>query len=108
MSATLTVTGSIAPLRLTRRGRLVVLTFFTMLLLAAFVVAGGSSVATREGGTAEPVRVIEVDEGQTLWQIASSVAGPGETGEMVYRIRELNALPSSTLVEGQELAVPLR
>ena len=96
-----------APLRLTRRGRLVVTLFLTILIIGAFVVFGGASVATREGGTAEAVRVIEVEQGQSLWQIAESVAEPGETREMVYRIRELNSLPGSTLVEGQELAVPL-
>lgn len=95
-----------APLRLTRRGRLVAL-FLTILIVGAFVISGGASVATREGGTPEAVRVIEVEQGQSLWQIASSVAEPGETREMVYRIRELNSLPGSTLVEGQELAVPL-
>jgi hypothetical protein len=100
------VTAS-SPLRLTRRGRLVVTLVLTCLIVAAFVVAGGASVATREGGAAEAVRIVEVEQGQTLWQIAASVAAPGETGEMVYRIRELNSLPGSGLVEGQELAVPL-
>lgn len=96
-----------APLRLTRRGRLVLTLVMTCLIVAAFVVFGGASMATREGGVAEQVRIIEVEQGQTLWQIAGSVAAPGETGEMVYRIRELNSLPGSGLVEGQELAVPL-
>jgi hypothetical protein len=96
------------PLRLTRRGRLVVTLVLTCLIVTAFVVSGGASVATREGGAAAPVRIVEVEEGQTLWQIAGSVAAPGETGEMVYRIRELNSLPGSGLVEGQELAVPVR
>lgn len=99
--------GAAAAVRLTRRGRLVVTMFLTVLIVAAFIVFGDASVATRDGGTAESVRIIEVEQGQTLWQIASSVAEPGETGEMVYRIRELNSLPGSGLVEGQELAVPL-
>jgi hypothetical protein len=94
--------------RLTRRGRLFVTLFLTTLIVAAFIVLGGASVATREGGTPEPVEVIEVEQGQTLWQIASAVAEPGETREMVYRIRELNSLPGNSLVEGQELAVPRR
>jgi predicted Zn-dependent protease len=81
--------------------------FMTCLIVAAFVVLGGASVATRDIGVAEPVRVVEVEQGQTLWQIAASVAAPGETGDMVYRIRELNSLAGSSLVEGQELAVPL-
>lgn len=99
--------GPAGPLRLTRRGRLVVTMFLTVLIVGAFVVFGSTSEATREAGRAESVRIVEVEEGQTLWQIASSVAEPGETREMVYRIRELNSLPGSSLVEGQELAVPV-
>ena len=96
-----------AAVRLTRRGRLVVTMLLTVLVVAAFVVFGDASVATREGGTAESVRIIEVEQGQTLWQIASSVAESGQTGQMVYKIRELNSLSGNGLVEGQELAVPL-
>jgi hypothetical protein len=94
-------------LRLTRRGRLVVTLVMTCLIVAAFMVSGGASVATREAGSPDPVRIVEVEQGQTLWQIAGTVAAPGETAEMVLRIRELNSLPGNGLVEGQELAVPV-
>ena len=93
--------------RLTRRGRLVMTLVLTAMIVAAFVVLGGASVATRDAGDPEQVRVIEVEQGQTLWGIASQVSGDGDVREMVYRIRELNSLPDSSLVEGQELAVPL-
>jgi predicted Zn-dependent protease len=93
--------------RLTRRGRLVVTLVLTAMIVAAFVVFGGASVATRDAGAPEQVRVVEVEQGQTLWGIASQASDDGDVREMVYRIRELNSLPDSTLVEGQELAIPL-
>ena len=93
-------------MRLTRRGRLVVTLVLTAMIVAAFVVFGGASVATRDAGAPEQVRVIEVEQGQTLWGIASQASGDGDVREMVYRIRELNSLPDSSLVEGQELADP--
>lgn len=93
--------------RLTRRGRLVVTLVLTAMIVAAFVVFGGASVATRDAGAPEQVRVVEVEQGQTLWGIASQASGDGDVREMVYRIRELNSLPDSSLVEGQELAIPL-
>lgn len=99
--------SSTGQLRLTRRGRLVVTLVLTAMIVAAFVVLGGASMATREGGTPVQVRVIEVEQGQTLWGIASEASGSGDVREMVYRIRELNSLPDSSLVEGQELAVPV-
>jgi len=42
-----------------------------------------------------------------LWAIASAVAEPGQVREMIHQIKELNALPSAALAEGQEIAVPV-
>ena len=94
------------PVRLTRRGRLLVTLVLTMLVLGVFLLAGGSSVATREAGDPQPIRTVEVQSGQTLWAIASEIAEPGEVREMVYTIQRLNSLPDATLTEGQVLAVP--
>ena len=95
------------PVRLTRRGRLTVTLTFLGLVLATMVALGGSwAVASLGGGEPAPVRVVEVQPGDTLYGIASSMAEPGEVRDMVHRIQELNALPSATIAEGQELAVP--
>jgi len=94
--------------RLTRRGRLVLLMAFVAMVFVALSVFGGESAATRESGVPVETRTVEVAEGDTLWQIASSVAGPGEVREMVHQIEELNALPGAGIVEGQEIAVPVR
>ncbi len=95
------------PVRLTRRGRLTLTLTFLGLVLAATVAVGGSW-ATASLGSGEPVQVrtVEVQPGDTLYGIASSIAEPGEVREMVYRIQELNSLPTATIAEGQELAVP--
>ncbi len=93
--------------RLTRRGRLALTLFFLGAVLVLFTAFGPKVVATGEQGTPVETKTVVVGQGDTLWQIASKVAGPGETREMVYRIKELNALPSSTIHSGQELAVPL-
>ena len=89
--------------RLTRRGRLVVLLAFVAVLLAAFTVLGDRSAATDE-----PLRTttVEVGVGDTLWEIAADVAGPGQVRDMVYTIEELNALDSSALQVGQLIVVP--
>ena len=96
-----------AAVRLTRRGRLTLTLTFLGLLLAAMVAVGGSwATASLGGGEPTPVRVVEVQPGDTLYGIASSVAEPGEVRAMVYRIQELNSLPTATIAEGQKLAVP--
>ncbi|HEU4513729.1 MAG TPA: LysM peptidoglycan-binding domain-containing protein [Nocardioidaceae bacterium] len=93
--------------RLTRRGRLTLLLVFVGLAFALFTVFGGQSAATGEAGEPVETTTVVVGEGDTLWGIASEVAEPGEVREMIHYIQELNALPSASLMRGQELAVPV-
>ena len=99
--------GAETPVRLTRRGRVVVIFLFLGLLLAALTAFGTTSAATGEAGEPVPTRTVMVDQGDTLWMIAAEVAAPGEVREMVHRIEELNALAGSGLYVGQRIAVPV-
>jgi predicted Zn-dependent protease len=94
--------------RLTQRGRVV---FVLVFLAAAFVVMvafGGWATATHDAGTPEPVRVVEVEPGDTLYSIAGDVAAPGQVRAMVHHIQQLNSLSGATLQVGQKLAIPAR
>ena len=104
-------------LRLTRRGRLVVTLAFLVIAMTALTLFSGDSAATDgtrdgvvsggvEGGGA--TRTVEVQEGDTLWAIASGVAGPGEIREVVHEIQDLNSLSGVAVTEGQRIAVPVR
>lgn len=93
--------------RLTRRGRLILLLLFVGLAFALISVFGGHSAATGEAGLPVETRTVVVGEGDTLWGIASDVAEPGEVREMIHHIQQLNALPSASLMQGQKLAVPV-
>ena len=93
--------------RLTRRGRLVLLVAFVALAFVALTVFVGESAATGKANAPMQTRTVEVGEGDNLWQIASTVAEPGEVREMIHQIEELNALSGVGLVEGQEIAVPV-
>jgi len=94
--------------RLTRRGRLVVTLVFLGTVLLAAVAFGARSAATGDAGSPVPTRMVQVGPGDTLWGIASQVAGPGQVREKVLQIEELNALPGPALRVGQRLAVPVR
>ncbi|MBA2465912.1 MAG: LysM peptidoglycan-binding domain-containing protein [Nocardioidaceae bacterium] len=93
--------------RLTRRGRLVLTVVLLGLLLAAFTMFGSTSAASGDAGEPIPTRTVMVQEGDTLWGIASGVAEPGEVREMVHHIEQLNALSGASVNVGQELAVPV-
>jgi Tfp pilus assembly protein FimV len=95
--------------RLTRRGRVVVLLVGLVLALAAGVFLGAGSVATERPGTPEPSRVVQVGAGDTLWDIAADAAaatGEDDVRAMVARIARLNALESGMVLAGQRLRVP--
>jgi predicted Zn-dependent protease len=100
------ITRPRSTVRLTQRGRVV---FVLAFLAAAFVVMvafGGWATATRDTGTPEPVRVVEVQPGDTLYGIAGQVAEPGHVREMVLHIQQLNSLSDAGLQVGQKLAIP--
>ena len=95
-------------LRLTRRGRLVLLLLVLTVLMGAVLALSGYSAASDTLGSPPQTRTVVVGEGDTLWAIASRLAAPGEVREVVHQLEELNALPGPELTEGQRIAVPTR
>lgn len=97
--------GGDAPLRLTRRGRVVVFVLALGVGLAGML---GNQVAN--AGTAAPgvpVQTHTVRAGETLWGIASGLAAPGEdVRDVVDDLVALNDLPGSGLTAGQQILLP--
>jgi Na+-transporting methylmalonyl-CoA/oxaloacetate decarboxylase gamma subunit len=90
-------------LRLTRRGRLIVLLLLSGLLLAAFSMGRVSSQAA---GPERPPRAVVVAPGDTLWSIAAKASPQEDPRVVVDRIAEVNHLDGATLRPGQRLLVP--
>jgi len=94
-------------LRLTRRGRLVVfLASLVAVLSVLFVVLSDAATGTAERGAPVPVRMVQVESGDTLWTIASRAAPGQDPRDLIDRIEELNSLHGSLRV-GSQIAVPL-
>lgn len=99
-----------SPLRLTRRGRVVVAVAAALLVTVISLLAAGVAQATNDGpppGTARQhlVQVI-VRPGQSLWSVAES-ADPGQdTRAVIQQIIDLNSLAGDTVFAGQQLWVP--
>jgi Tfp pilus assembly protein FimV len=93
--------------RLTRRGRVVVVVAALLVAFAVgvFLTAAGS-VATQRPGTPEPTRIVQVGSGDTLWDIAAGLADDGDVRAEMEEIKQLNALDSGVLQAGQRLVVP--
>ena len=97
---------STGTLRLTRRGRLVVLALGVLLAVLVGVVLATGSVATSEKGTPPPTEVITVSGGDTLWAIAAERADDGDVRATIEHIQQLNSLDGGLVVAGQRLRVP--
>ncbi|HEY8473584.1 MAG TPA: LysM peptidoglycan-binding domain-containing protein [Natronosporangium sp.] len=93
-----------ATVRLTRRGRLVVLTF--CLLLAGLVAALAASTSRADAPV--PPRTAVVQPGDTLWSVAERHAPSGDPYGTIEEIRRLNGLSGNTIHPGQELLLPRR
>jgi hypothetical protein len=94
-------------LRLTPRGRLVVVVLFLLTLLAGGVLSGsGVSLATNQAGPAHAYRYVTVQPGQTLWGIAKEVAPQRDPRATIEDIRRLNALSDTGVQAGQQIALP--
>ncbi len=106
-----------APVRLTRRGRVVVVVFLALLATAALFAVGlvpsqaSPSVAPASGGavsagvSASGSSVV-VQPGESLWSIATRVAPSVDPRVEVGRLIERNGLAGTEIQAGQVLVVP--
>ena len=94
------------PLRLTRRGRLVITGTLTAAGIGATMFTGTVSLAGTQAQHL-PVRYVTVAPGDTLWSIAGEAAPGEDRRDTVHRIVDLNALRDASLSVGQRVAVPL-
>ena len=95
-------------LRLTRRGRTVLVSLIAIpLALAGFfaVISGGNAAASDAHVTAS-FHYLTVQEGQTLWSIAENIAPQDDPRQVIADIVTLNDLSSGVITPGEKLAIP--
>ena len=94
--------------RLTRRGKVVVLAGAVALIALLVVMFGSSSFAGDQVGAAPETTSVRVMPGQTLWEIAAEANPNGDIRKTVDEIVRLNSLPNASALQlGSEIAVPV-
>ena len=103
-------------LRLTTRGRAVFSVLGATVIsvtMAAIILGGATATATsatsvEAGLTGSPAfDYVQVEFGQSLWQLAESVAPGADPRDVIYEIVKLNQLSTPEVHPGQQLAIPL-
>ncbi|WP_142045632.1 LysM peptidoglycan-binding domain-containing protein [Arthrobacter sp. SLBN-100] len=100
------------PLRLTRRGKIVLIGIPLVLLAALLLSLAGffNSPAKAADSTADlsitPTVTVTVQSGQSLWAIAGTVAPERDARDVVADIVQLNNLSAGAVFPGQQLYVP--
>ena len=98
------------PLRLTRRGRIVVAVAVALVLAALSLVIAGAAQATNHPVSARAAQQnlaqVTVHPGQSLWSVAESADPSADTRVVIQQIIELNSLAGNTVFAGQRLWVP--
>ncbi len=103
--------GDLPPLRLTRRGRAVLVGVPLVLLVAALVLLASSMTAPAKAGdeVGHPADTVSVNvaPGETLCSLAREFAPDRDPRDVVSEIVELNGLRSSVVQAGQAVALPV-
>jgi nucleoid-associated protein YgaU len=102
-----------APLKLTRRGRLVVTAMAVLLVAAGSVaLAGAAQAMGHAGATARPgtagaaITRVEVRPGQSLWTLAEAYDPNADTRQVIQEILQLNSMSTDQVRPGQVLWMP--
>ena len=96
-----------APVRLTRRGRTLLVLLLAGLLLAAFSLGQQDTQAASVVGAQAELQSVTVQPGESLWSVARRIAPDNDPREVIAQIRRLNDLESSSLQAGQHLLLPV-
>lgn len=102
--------SSAGPVRLTRRGRLVVTAVSALLIGATSVGLATAAQATRGGGGAAPagkyVTKVVIRPGQSLWGVAEAYDPDADTRLVIADIEQMNSMTGDQLQPGETLWVP--
>ncbi len=92
--------------RLTRRGRLLVVLSVLVLLVVGFSIGGHVSSQAASSTGIQHAHTVTVQPGESLWAVAVRIAPHADPRLVVARIAQINHLPGAEVYAGQQLVVP--
>jgi LysM repeat protein len=95
------------PLRITRRGRVVLGALVAAPIVAGLLMASvsGPAAAGNESGSVT-FSTVTVSAGESLWTIAQRIAPESDPREVIGELERFNGLEGSAVLPGQTLSIP--
>lgn len=93
-------------LRITARGRAVLLSLIALPLVAIAIVVGIGAGAANGTDSSTPLTKVTVVGGQTLWGLAHEIAPNADPRDVVANIMSVNQLTSADIQPGERLSIP--
>jgi Tfp pilus assembly protein FimV len=94
-------------IRLTSRGRALLMLGSALFLLVTIVVSGRFTADAGSTPAVPATSVVVVQPGENLWQIARRLAPGSDPREVLTQLRTLNHLGSAPVEAGQSIVVPV-
>src|SRR3954471_14070970 len=95
-----------AQVRLTRRGRLLVVLSLLALLVVGLSAAGHVTSQAASSAGVQHARTVTVQPGESLWAVAARIAPHADPRLVVTRIAQINHLAGAEVFAGQQIQVP--
>ena len=93
-------------LRMTKRGRAVLLALVSTPLVIAALALGLNAGAATGTSNSTPLAKITVVGGETLWGVAQQIAPKADPRDVIAAIEDVNQLKSADIEPGQQLSIP--
>ncbi|WP_158270281.1 LysM peptidoglycan-binding domain-containing protein [Mycetocola zhujimingii] len=108
--ASATIARPTGRIRLTRRGRVVLtsLAAAPLIALAAWLGLNAGAATASSTPSAASFEYVTVEHGDSLWSLAGTLAPDADPRDVIADVMALNQLETSTVVPGQNIAIPER
>jgi hypothetical protein len=93
-------------LRMTRRGRTVLLSLVATPVVIAAIALGINAGGATATSSSTPLARITVVGGETLWSVAKQIAPNSDPRDVVADIMSVNSLDSADIYPGEHLSIP--
>ena len=95
-----------AHLRMTKRGRAVLLTLVATPVVVAALAFGINAGGATATSSATPLAKVTVVGGESLWGLAKQIAPGADPRDVIADIISVNRLDSADIYPGEQLAIP--